>query len=58
MYSYLILILGGSVLYFSRNIIRNNFQLIKFRKINFKFFKICIKLFLKVILYITCPKIC
>ena len=49
MYSYLILILGSSLLYFSRNIIKNNYQLVKFRKINFKFLGICVKIFLRII---------
>ena len=56
MYSYLILILGSSLLYFSRNIIRNNYQLVKFRKINFKSLKILIQLFLKVIYILIIQK--
>jgi len=56
MYSYLILILGSSLLYFSRNIIKNNYKLVKFRKINFKSLKIFIQLFLKVIYILIIQK--
>lgn len=49
MYSYLILFLGSSLLYFSRNVIKNNYQLVKFRKISFKSLRIFIKIFFKVI---------
>ena len=34
MYYYLLFLVGSSVLYFSKNIIKNNYQLIKIRKIN------------------------
>ena len=47
MYYYLLFLVGSSVLYFSKNIIKNNYQLIKIRKINFKSLKFILRIFIQ-----------